>query len=287
MKDEKSKPSYYQLPAQIISVIGEKAAAFLNGQFSNNIKDLGVLRGNYNLMLTRKGKVTADLYILRTGEGFILMVAERFFTDIFAHLKQIAPLSHCEIAKEEGYFVFHVLAPLPSWEGLARDALMPWRGGFVYRSDRLGKPGFDVITDGNNILREFGSQLSDCEWEFLRVSLGVPQVGVDVTAENLPQEGGLDRALSFDKGCYLGQEVIARLHNLGHVNKGLSHFRCGFKVSAHEEIVVAEKGKGLVTSAVQDRDGLSYFLAYVPQTCVQEDRFLVNNKPVELLRRDA
>ncbi|OGQ17216.1 MAG: hypothetical protein A3B70_01335 [Deltaproteobacteria bacterium RIFCSPHIGHO2_02_FULL_40_11] len=108
-------------------------------------------------------------------------------------------------------------------------------------------------------------KISFTEKEELRIQMGVPKYGIDLTEENLPQEANLEDALNFQKGCYIGQEVIARLHNLGHVNKKL----CVFQIEGNEippkdtKIFLDTSEVGWITSACLSEDQKIVALGYV------------------------
>ena len=202
-------------------VSGEKAAAFLHGQFTNDIKGLSPGQGNYNLLLTQKGKVRADLFIYRDEGGFYLLIPKPFSEIVISHLQKLATLSKVKIVET------HCNASLQS-----QIADLPFN--------------LDKIT---------------------RVERGIPLVGVDVTEENFPQEGRLDQALHFNKGCYLGQEIIARLHYRGHVNKILARLAIDSEevVLEGEPIFLEDKIVGKITSSVYSpKFKKNILLGYIP-----------------------
>ena len=211
-------------------VSGEKAAAFLHGQFTNDIKGLSPGQGNYNLLLTQKGKVRADLFIYRDEGGFYLLIPKPFSEIVISHLQKLATLSRVKIAETQNFaFLQPQIADLPF--------------------------NLDKTT---------------------RVENGVPLVGHDVTEENFPQEGRLDHALHFNKGCYLGQEIIARLHYRGHVNKILSRFvvESEESVPEGEPIFFEDKAVGKITSSVfSPKFQNNVVLGYVPYNQKDESRF--------------
>ena len=126
----------------------------------------------------------------------------------------------------------------------------------------------------------------DVLFEMMRVKAGVPKVGVDVTEENLPQEGRLDAALHFQKGCYLGQEIIARLHYRGHVNREIAHFvSSSQQLKVGDEIFFEDKKCGNITSVAFDsRSGRSYALGYVLRDMKKNgNKFTVSQAELEIL----
>ena len=211
----------------VFLVRGEKAAPFLHGQLTNDIKSLGVGSGNYNLLLNQKGKVRADLFVYRIDEGFYLIIPKQFSEIVASHLQKLAPLSKVEIKEVETH---------------------GYESPQCHASLRQVSFNLDKIT---------------------RVEEGVALVGHDVTEENFPQEGRLDSALSFTKGCYLGQEIIARLHYRGHVNKILSRLMAEDDlkeiVPEGEPIFLESQVVGKITSSVYSPQfKKNILLGYVP-----------------------
>lgn len=270
---------HFTTESNILRVTGDKVAAFLHGQFSNSIKDLSVGCGNYNLFLTHKGKVRADLYVIRREGFFDIIIDTGFCTVVKEHLEKLAPLSCCTVSLVNTLKVLHVFGGVPQWfPDLKENTMHEWQehgnSWLLFRNDRLGVIGYDVIIESaavgtlggfftsNNI-----TKISAADIEFERIKNGVPKIGQDVTEDNLPQEGRLDHALHFEKGCYLGQEVVARLHFRGHVNRILTHFVCdGGAIAPAAEIQDAEgKVIGKVTSITTDpQTNKTFLLGYAP-----------------------
>ena len=200
-------------------VSGEKTAAFLHGQLTNNIKCLESGQGNYNLLLTQKGKIRADLWVLREGEKYVLVLPQKFETVVIDHLKALAGLSRVVITKIDFFN-----SPQPP---------LKLRGG-----------------DSGGVRGSYEHWMRAHHDEAFRIENGICLVGVDATEANLPQESRLESALHFDKGCYLGQEIIARLQYRGHVNKKLVGMKLNNNVVPPQSIHEDEKIVGHITSAV-------------------------------------
>ena len=116
-----------------LQVSGEKAGQLLHGQFTNNIRDLTPGNGNYNLFLTVKGKVLADLHILRRENDFLLLIPQNFYALIAEHLQKLAPLSRVLLQDVSSQWqVLHVLGTLDQAEH---------PNTLVFRTDRLGDEG--------------------------------------------------------------------------------------------------------------------------------------------------
>src|SRR5207237_9675744 len=96
---------------------------------------------------------------------------------------------------------------------------------------------------------------TDDEVDAWRIARGLPRFGVDAMDDDLPQEAGLDHAVAFDKGCYLGQEAVAKVRNLGHPRRLVLHLAADGAVSPGDQVRSDGSEVGVVTSAAAHRDG--------------------------------
>jgi len=192
------------------------------------------------LLLTAKGRIVAPLRVWRRGADDFLLLSEPELGDaVRSNLVRARFAANCEIELEQhsSLIVFGVAEGLP---------------GEV--------PGTVELLDG-----ELEATIDDEELERARIETLVPAWGKELDESILPAEAGLDRThISFTKGCYPGQEPVARLHYRGHANRELRVLDVG-AVAPGDEIRFGEKAVGRVTSAV---DGVA--LAYV-RTEVPED----------------
>lgn len=235
---------------------GPKAAETLTGLVTNDVLALQPGEGLYAGALTPKGKIVADLRILRDGQDFIVdtgaasapgwrAMARKFINP------RVAPFS--EISEQVGDIgVFgagaaDLLSRAIEDGGCALEQLRPYahvrarfRSGAdatIVRAVELGDvPGFDVFADTDSIARmcrqleSLGALAGSHEtYDAARIEAGFPEWGIDMSEETLPQEANFDRlgAISYSKGCYVGQEVVARIHFRGHVNKTLRRVTFG------------------------------------------------------------
>jgi folate-binding protein YgfZ len=93
------------------------------------------------------------------------------------------------------------------------------------------------------------TEIDGAALEAWRVAAGIPRFGVDALNDDLPQEGGFGDAVAFDKGCYLGQEAMAKVRNLGHPRRTLLHLTAGGPVAAGEPVESEGRLVGEITSA--------------------------------------
>ncbi|HUR91950.1 MAG TPA: hypothetical protein VMY38_04690 [Gemmatimonadaceae bacterium] len=268
---------------------GPKAAETLTGLVTNDVLALRQGDGLYCAALTPKGKIVADLRILLESE-------EEFFVDTGAASApgwramarkfinpRVAPFSETtDRTADVGVFgagAAELLARAVGDGGCALEQLRPYshvhatlKNGvevLVVRAADLGEvPAFDVISpkDSSDQLRELLTSLGVVSgtrnaYDVARIEAGVPEWGVDMNEDTLPQEANFDElgAISYSKGCYVGQEVVARIHFRGHVNKNLRRVAFGAEqVPARGAELVDAAGKtvgDVRSAAVSPRAG--------------------------------
>ena len=203
-------------------------------------------------------------------------------------MSKLAPLSRCKLYKDKASF--HHLFQNDVLPALELDQVKEFDVNGVtvllYRSDRFGVPGFDLCAAENQSahvetwLKEKGFKAASCDQvELVRIQNGVAKMGADVNESNLPQEGRLERALHFNKGCYLGQEVVARLEHRGHVNKLLVRLK-GKQATLQTGAEITSEGKacGRLTSVALDGASQQvYALGYVSYKLKDQKEFVVED----------
>jgi len=195
-------------------VTGEDRIRYLNGQVSNDVAKLAPGHAQYAAVLTGKGKIVGDLFLAATPEALLLdaplalrePLQDRFekflIADdvIFQDLTGMGRLTH----------YFGPTAP-------------EVEDGIVSVHRRFGLPGFDVWIEGAEAPASWhGLEIGTAEAEAFRIEHAIAAWGREIDANTLPQEALLDvgrRGLSYDKGCYVGQETVARIRSIGHVNR--------------------------------------------------------------------
>jgi len=240
-------------PRAFVRVAGPDAEALLQRLVSNDVAALGEGESCDALLLTAKARVIAPLRIVRRGPGAFLLLTEPELGDtVRRHLLRLRLASRAEVALEEH----------PSFLLLGEGAAAG-EGELGVATDDYGVPGLELIAAGEPPAD--AAPLGDEELERLRIRAGTPRFGREVDDRVLPAEAGLvERAVSFTKGCYPGQEPVARLHHRGHANRGLRVLELeGSSVPEYDaEVRLGEKVVGRVTSAVREGDGV-VALAYV------------------------
>jgi len=262
-----------------IAVTGPDRAKLLHNLTTNDVQKLTVGRGCEAFVTSTQGKTLAYT-ILHACEDRILVRSDPGGMELaLPHFRQYGVFSDTAIEDiTASTFEFHMVGTDVAKLMRRGSSELPGEGdyshtatefcGFSLRAIRESPTGLQGVTltgaasdasavwDNLRTLgREFGLIVVDSEtFEVLRIAGGTPVFGKDITERNLPQEIGRDeRAISFIKGCYLGQETVARIDALGHVNqilKGL-RFTAGSPCPPSGSALVHEgKPAGVVTSAV-------------------------------------
>lgn len=231
---------------EFVRVAGPDAAGLLQRLLSNDVEALGPGEARPALLLTAKARVIAPLVVLRRADEDFLLLTEPGLGDVVrAHLTRLRLRAHCEIEPEEhaSALVFGGAA------GFATD----WPGA----REALDEPLVPTIA---------GEEL-----ELWRIEAGVPRWGREIDDRILPAEARLDEThVSFAKGCYPGQEPVARLHFRGHPNRRLRVVELDELPAYDAPLLHAGRQVGRVTSAARRDDGSVVALAYV-RTEVPDD----------------
>lgn len=263
----------------LLQFTGPDRLSFLQGMLSNDLRALKTFDGANATLLTQQGKVIADVRVLCAMNSFYLDFWETLQEKILAHLNRYLIADEVEIAdRSREYSTISIQGPKA--DALLRQVLasavnLPARSKqhsmididgaaiCVINDSHTGEPGYDLIIPRSHLadiaakLTLVGKALS-VAWvgeealNILRVEAGIPRYGIDFTEDNLLLEVGIEDAVSFTKGCYLGQEVVERIRSRGHVNKRLSGLLLDGERPAKSGDVIeaASKQIGAVTSSV-------------------------------------
>jgi tRNA-modifying protein YgfZ len=236
-------------PRAFVRVQGPDAEDYLQRMLSNDVAVLAPGGSCDALLLTPKARVVAPLRVLRRGpDDFLLLTEPELGERLRAELTRMRFAAKAEIELEE-----HT-------------------SSVVFGGEARGIPNEDYGEPATEVLDEpLEPTLDETELETLRIGAGTPAWGKEIDDRVLPAEAGLvERAVSLTKGCYPGQEPIARLHYRGHANRGLRVLRIeGPELPAPDaELRYGEKAVGRVTSAARADGGvvaLAYVRAEVPE----------------------
>jgi folate-binding protein YgfZ len=221
----------------VVRVTGEDAAAFLQGQCSADLRSVALADA---LWLNRKGRVLAHTVIAKEADGSFLLLCPHL-----AAAELIAVVSANVIADD-------VVATDESnlWQKwVAWGAEPSVAGAKAFATNRYGVAAWDVLTPLGAAAP--GESATLVELDAQRIAAGVPAVPADCGANEFPQECGLDAWVSYTKGCYLGQEVMARIQSMGSLRRILR--RVSGPLSVGQELRTPEgKVAGTVRSAAGD-----------------------------------
>src|SRR5918997_4180147 len=237
-------------------VRGGEAVDFLQGQVSNDVESLVPGTGCYATILNHKGKLRTDLRILR-GEDFFWLDTEAVGHAVLRHMLPTYALGR-DVQWEELTEDHAILSLIgPGADDLAPEAppqdehsFTDSGAGLWVRTDL----GLDVLCGrrrADELRTELGvEEVSQEAAECLRIESGRPRLGIDMDAETMPQEAGInERAVDFEKGCYVGQETVARLHWKGKPNRHLRGLRLSEPAERGDEIRLGDRVVGRVGSA--------------------------------------
>jgi folate-binding protein YgfZ len=224
--------------------------------------------------LTQKGKLVSDALILKLSEKIILILPPGYGARVKKHLEIFLNFADCVLQDiKPPWDLLAVLGPLASTtlggvlgvdlpEEKQPVLAVPFlhQHLIVFRSERLGVHGWEILAPqeisgslAEKFLKPDALPVGLEVLEMLRVEAGLPRMGQDMSEEHLVAEVGLDeRATSFNKGCYLGQETTARVHTMGHVNRSLCRLLLEKPIRKQLplEIFQGEKNVGRISSLV-------------------------------------
>ena len=269
---------------------GGEAAEFLQGQVTNDVEALVPGEGCYAALLSHKGKLRADMRVLR-GEDWIWLDGEEPGRAPLLHTLQTYSLGR-DVSFEDVSEARAILSVIGPAARERLDAAPPEREhAFVegehgpYVATDLGVDVICDAADAPGVREALGvEEVSEDAAECLRIEAGRPRLGLDMDGDTIPQEAGLnDRAVSFTKGCYVGQETVARLHYKGKPNRHLRGLRLSAPAAKGDPIVAGEKQVGTVGSACVSPVHGPIALALVRREAGPGDTVLVGDAPAEVV----
>ncbi len=238
---------------EVVEVQGPGAASFLQGLISQDVETLDPVKARRSFLLGAQGKLRALLWVSRDGDRHEL------YTDFGYGQVVAADLGHYKIRVKAV-----ISGPEPAWQLIG------------------GGGGVDASMGGlvRSFLREAPPQpefLPLERWTALRIEAGEPVMGVDVDEKTIPQETGLvGDAVSFTKGCYLGQELVARIDTRGRVNRHLRGLRLEQATAPGSVVAVGGEEVGWVSSAAwSERLSANLGLALLKRTVLAGEKVQV------------
>jgi folate-binding protein YgfZ len=265
-----------------LSVAGADRHRFLNGQVTNNVKDLRPGEGCYAALVTARGKMVSDLNIYCLSDELLLdfepgltgVVTERLEKFVIADDVQVVDAGpHYALLGVQGPESARVVnqlglgLALPEKPFASAGVKEPALGEiYCMCQPRVGTAGFDLFVPVAALAAVADKLIAAanatggraCGWQALemaRIEAGIPRFGADMDESNLAPEAGIEeRAISYSKGCYIGQEVIARIRTYGQVAKSLRGLRLADDMpnlpGKGDPLFHGDKEAGFITSAL-------------------------------------
>ncbi len=258
----------------VLRVRGEDAPSWLNGQITNQILTSKPGDAIYALVLDGRGKILSDVWVLLGEADLLLLTPAERRAELVEHFDKYIVMEDVELRPEDRAVV-KVQGPRAA-EVVSRADLSG------YPCDRLGLGGIDVLGEpgtAEDLHAKLtataealgGGAVGEAGWELARLRQARPRWNVDFGHAHYPQEAGLSRlAVSFVKGCYLGQEVVCTLENRGQLSRRLVVLTGAADAAEPGDALVFDgKTTGQLTSRVEDPPGRMRALGYLKRAAAQ------------------
>ena len=268
------------MPRAVLAVRGKDRASFLHNLLSNDIKGLAPGQGKPACLLDRQGKILFCCTAHARPEEILLEMAPAFLPAARAALErylisEAVELSEAtdrfRIASIHGPFAAHL--PLPQLSN---------PDSFMVRSNLLGMPGLDLWCAKGEAYRPTGiAEGTNEAFDILRIEAGVPWPGREIAGEVILNELGKEEFVSFTKGCYVGQEIVARIKYRAHPPRLLTGFLIEGKEVPHEgsPVLLESQTVGIITSACFSPTLKKPIALGFLKVGVEGESFLIQNLP--------
>jgi len=260
-----------------ISLTGSDRVRWLNGMVTNNIRDLAAGHGVYAFLLNPQGHILGDLYAYNRGESIAIDTDRSQVEKILATFEHYIIMDDVEVADRSDQLTALGVAGPKSGEvlraaGLELPELQPLQFHTVQcdcdcgcvtctivRSDNAAGDSYEIWLAPAHVrplwdalVKVGATPIGSEALEGQRIVLGIPLYGVDIRERDLPQETEQARALNFNKGCYVGQEIVERIRSRGSVHRKFAGFcfENGNGIKPGAKILLGDKEVGDVTSVV-------------------------------------
>ncbi|HEY6653325.1 MAG TPA: glycine cleavage T C-terminal barrel domain-containing protein [Solirubrobacterales bacterium] len=276
-------------------VRGADAAEYLQGQLTNDTEALEREQGHYAALLDRKGHLQSDMRLLHLENDEIWIDLEPGpAPGVLKHLRTYSIGRDVEVDDvTERWAITSLIGPrsvqLAGFEGLGPEhaqRFREWDGTEVLAV--ATDVGLDLLTSADQaatlaeLLRAAGAaEVSEQAAEIIRVESGRPRFGLDMGPESMPAEAGItERAVDFEKGCYIGQEPVARLHYRGKPNRTLRGLRLSSPAEHGDPLLHGDREVGTVGTVCLSPALGPIALAIVRREAAEGDRLAVGGSGV-------
>src|SRR5437762_6061350 len=248
-------------------ITGTDRLRFLNGQITNDLRKASETSAIEACILNAKGKTDAHIFVSASGESFLVDAAADLRETLRVRLERYVIADDVQIEDVTDQFsLFHLLSKQPPAPEFGR----------IVSVHRFAEPGWDMwveVAQHGALLQELSLRwtlLDSDAAEVMRIEQGIPRWGRELTAEIIPIEANLEqRTIDYQKGCYIGQEVISRIKMSGQTNKRLCGLISPDRIPLQSGMKLAAPSKdgrevGWITSATHsERLGKEIALGYV------------------------
>ena len=226
-----------------IVVRGEDRVRWLNGMVTNNVRDLAPNEGNYNFVLSPQGRIQGDLYAYNRADHLVIETDVAQLPALTKFLEHYIIMDDVTLELTTDTVSAIGIQGARAAEVLATAGLTPLNESLTIAGQDCGGVGVSLVRmpDGTpsyelwlatghagsiweDLVRAGATPVGFEAVEKYRVLAGIPKYGQDIRAKDLPQETSQERALHFNKGCYVGQEIVERIRSRGAVHRSLSGF---------------------------------------------------------------
>jgi folate-binding protein YgfZ len=258
-----------------ISLTGSDRVRWLNGMVTNNIRDLAAGYGVYAFLLNPQGRILGDMHAYNLGETLVVETDLSQLEKIIATFDHYIIMDDVEVTNVSGQqTALGVAGPnsrvMLNAAGIAVPELQPLQtitpqcscecdcvGCTVVRGEDLQSESYEIWTAPKDVYKTWqalvaagATPVGSQALEMQRIVAGVPLYGVDIRERDLPQETEQMRALNFNKGCYVGQEIVERIRSRGNVHRKFTGFLVegSGAIAAGAKVLSGEKEVGEITS---------------------------------------
>lgn len=248
-------------PRSVISASGEDALDFIQGQLTQDVSGMETGAARYGFLLTQKGRVVGDVVVIYESEENLKLVSWSLTSEVLMHrLESYIIADDVELADETGQWNGWQVAGGEAVSWLQQQLRGSGGGGFVGWNEvnTLSEGSIRILAAMEPAWPAAWQRADDRLFEGLRIAAGIPLVPDDLGAGDFPQEAGQEKVgVSFTKGCYLGQEVMARLATTGRVRRQLRRVKGTGNPPSEPKSALAQNGKtvGELRSTVESDTG--------------------------------
>jgi folate-binding protein YgfZ len=227
----------------LVKLTGPDRVSWLQGMITNDVEKLARGRGCFAAHLTPQGKIVAQMRVLKDAEALWLSLEHAAIPKLMAAFDKLLIMEDVQVADVSseysilGLFGPHAARALASWGGQPLSLESLYSHQTIDRSRiMVSQLGYEIWTpraEVDSVLRFFADHgvtaIDHGTWDVLRTEAGIPVYGVDVDETTMMPELG-ESGISYEKGCYIGQEVVAKVKYIGHINRRL----VGLRISGRE-----------------------------------------------------